>query len=174
VNRGNVTPDNSLIMLSGDTTNPNSNPGLVIQTGEFFLFGGDTLDSTISYNVATASGKALIEDYSLAIAGGNGNRTAGFGTVTESFTPANDGPLVTGFGPGGAGVTSAHESFAPAYIVGTHVSTRIQENGGRTTSDQIDISLIKENFSEVVPEPYAAVLIGSGLVLLGLRRKRAA
>src|ERR1017187_1734893 len=81
VNGGTVTPVPSLINLSADTTHPGSNPGLKIQTGEFFLFGGDTLDATISYNVATASGKALIEDYSLAIAGGNGNRTAGFGTV---------------------------------------------------------------------------------------------
>ena len=168
-----VTPDTSQINLSGDTTHPSLNPGLVIQTGQFFLFGPDTLDVTISYNVATASGAALIEDYSLTIAGGNGNRTAGFGSVTESFNPANDGPLVTGFGPGVAGVATAHEAFAPAYIAGTHVSTHIVENGGRTVSDQIDISLIRENFSET-PEPYAPVLIGSGLVLLGLRRKRAA
>jgi hypothetical protein len=41
-------------------------------------------------------------------------------------------------------------------------------------NNNLDISYIQENFSEVIPEPYAAVLIGSGLVLLGLRRKRGA
>jgi hypothetical protein len=169
VNGGTVTPNatGAGINITADATSPVADPGLRIQTGEFFLFAGQTLDVTITYSVATASGSALIEDYGLVLAGGNGN-TNGVGTVTESFS--NAGPLTAGFGPGAAGVSGAHLSFTP-FIVGTTVSTHIQENAG---TGQIDVSYIQENFSEVIPEPYAAVLIGSGLVLLGLRRKRAA
>jgi hypothetical protein len=104
------------------------------------------------------------------LAGGNGGlaQYTGVGTVTESFT--NVGPLVASFGPGTASSAGAHVAFSP-YIVGTTVTTHIQENAG---NHQIDISYIQENFSEVIPEPYAGVLIGSGLVLLGLWRKSVA
>src|ERR1035441_4318319 len=97
LNGGTVTPDVTQIMLSGDATNPISNPGLKIQTGEFFLFAPDTLDFTITYSVATASGSALMEDYDIVIAGGTGN-TPGVGTVTESFFSPDIDSLLGGLG----------------------------------------------------------------------------
>jgi hypothetical protein len=164
---GSVVPDATDITLARDTIAPLTNPGLVISSGEFFLFGSRTLDVTITYSVATASGSALLEDYGLVIAGSNGRGT-GYGDVTESLS--NVGPLTASIGPGSASNVGAHVAFSP-YIVGTTVTTHIVEFGG-TASQHMEVSYIRENFSEKLPEPYAAVLIGSGLVLLGLRRKR--
>jgi hypothetical protein len=175
VNGGTVAPDPSGIMLSGDTINPITNPGLKISSGAFYLFAGQTLDVTITYSVATASGSPLLEDYGLVIAGGNGglSRDTGVGSVTEFFD--NVAPLTVSIGPGSASSVGAHVAFDPSYIVGTTVTTHIVGSVGTTggRGDHLDISYVQENFSEI-PEPYAAVLIGSGLVLLGLRRKRVA
>ena len=168
---GTIIPSASQIMLTSDTTDPIANPGLRISSGVFSLFSGQTLDVTITYSVATASGSALMEDYGLVLAGGNGGQPqfTGVGTVTESFLNGV-GPLTASFGPGTANSAGAHVDFSP-FIVGTTVNTHIVEIAG---NNNLDISYIQENFSEVIPEPYAAVLIGSGLVLLGLRRKRGA
>lgn len=165
-----AAPLASQIRIRPDAANPITNPGLIISSGAFSIFSG-MLDATITYSVATVSGSALLEDYSLLIAGSHPGSLPGYGIVTASFSNLEGSPLVTSFGPGDSSVTSAHVAFTP-FIPGTTVTTRLQESSG--VGDFVTISAIQEHFSEQIPEPYAAVLLGSGLVLLGLRRKRVA
>jgi hypothetical protein len=79
--------------------------------------------------------------------------------------------LLASFGPGAAHINSAHVAFTP-FVSGTTVTTRIQLTNPITSADIVEISDIQEHFSEQIPEPYQTVLIGSGLLLLGLRRWR--
>ena len=149
-----------------------TNPGLSFSSGFFAVDPGQSLDVTLTFKVATLSGSALMEDYSLSIAGGNYDTTsAGVGTVTESFSNPSGTSLLASFGPGAAHINSAHTEFTP-FISGTTVTTHIQLSDPRGSSDIVEISDIQEHFSEQIPEPYETVLIGSGLLLLGLRRRR--
>jgi hypothetical protein len=163
------------ITITPDPGDGVTNPGLQITSGSFTVLSG-SLDATITYSVATLSGSAVLEDYSLLLNGTHRAGFPGYGTVTETFTSPEGTSLVTGYGPGTATNPFQHVAFTP-YIDGTTVTTEIQEyalpnDAGQP--DHVSISLIQENFSETLPEPYAAVLIGSGLVLLGLRRKKRA
>ncbi len=167
-------PDASELAVVPDPGDGVSNPGLIFSVGGFLVFPGDTLDAVITYSIGTLSGSAVIDDYSLSTAGSHTQSTGqGFGMVTESFSnnPAGT-PLVTQVGPDGFSVTSAHVDFSPYVSVAT-VTTRIHLESPSNGSDIVTISAIQEHFSEKVPEPYPTVLTGFGLLLLGLRRKRA-
>jgi hypothetical protein len=155
-----------------------TNPGLVFSVGGFLVFPGESMDATITYSISTLSGSALIRGYSLTMAGSHTAANSGglgFGSVTESFTNAPTGsPLITSVGPGPSGVFSANVNFLPL-VSGTTVTTQIHlESPNSGPLDRVTISAIQEHFSETVPEPYPAFLIGSSLLLLGLRRKRKA
>ena len=94
-----------------------TNPGLVFSVGGFLVFPGETMDATITYSVATLSGSALMQGYSLTMAGSHTAANTGglgFGSVTESFTNAPTGsPLITSVGPGPAGVFRPTSTFFP-------------------------------------------------------------
>jgi hypothetical protein len=150
-----------------------TNPGLTFGSLPFSVDAGHYMDGTFTYEVVTLSGSALIEDYTLTIAGSHTNPLStgqAFGTVTESFSNIGS-ELVTGFGPLSAHTNSAHLDFSP-FASDVVVTTKIHVESPAGGGDFVSISLVKEQFSEIIPEPYAAVLIGSGLVLLGLRRIR--
>jgi hypothetical protein len=154
-----------------DPGDGSTNPGLLFSVGGFLTFPGETMDATITYSIATLSGSNIMENYDLIIAGSNSS-SLGFGTVTESFTNAPVGsPLVASVGPGVASVHSAHVNFVP-WVSGTTVTTKIHLESPLSGGDLVTISAIQEHFSEAVPEPYETILIGSGLLLFGLRRKR--
>jgi hypothetical protein len=115
-----------------------------------------------------------MEDYDLIIAGSHTAKPLGlgFGSVTESFSNAPAGtPLVATVGPDGTAIVSAHANFVP-WVSGTIVTTKIHlESPNSGPFDVVTISAIQEHFSEAVPEPYEAILIGSGLLFFGLFRK---
>jgi hypothetical protein len=167
-----VANETSVIPDPGDGV---TNPGLIFSVGGFLVFPGESMTATISYQIATLSGSALIEDYSLVIAGSHTAQPTGqgSGTVTESFGNAPAGtPLVASVGPGGSTQLTGHVDFTQ-YVVGTTVTTVIQlQSPNSAPSDIVTISAIQEHFSEVVPEPYESVLIGSGLLFLGMRLRR--
>jgi hypothetical protein len=153
-----------------------SNPGIIFSVGGFLVFPGQTMDATITYTVATLSGSSVIQGYDLTMAGSHTAAPTGLGSgsVTESFTNAPAGtPLVTSIGPLGNNVNSASTSFLP-WVSSTTVTTQIhlQSPGDSGPFDIVTISAIQEHFSENVPEPYETLLIGSGLLLFGLWRKR--
>jgi hypothetical protein len=153
-----------------------TNPGIIFSVGGFLVFPGETMSATITYQIATLSGSALIEDYSLLIAGSHTAQPIGqgSGTVTESFgnSPAGT-PLVASIGPNGSTSLSGHVEFSP-FVVGTKVTTVIQlQSPNDDFKDKVTISAIQEHFSEMVPEPYESTLIGSGLLVLALRLRRA-
>jgi hypothetical protein len=167
-------PDASELAVVPDPGDGVSNPGLIFSLGGFLVFPGDTLDAVITYSIGALSGSAVIDDCSLSTAGSHTQSTGeGFGLVTESFSnnPAGT-PLVTQVGPDGFRVNSAHIDFSPYVSVAT-VTTQIHLESPSNGSDIVTISAIQEHFSEKLPEPYPTVLTGFGLLLLGLRRKRA-
>ncbi len=151
-----------------------SDPGILFSVGGFLVFPGKTLDATITYTVATLSGSAVMEGYSLDIAGSHtGQPTgAGSGSVTESFSGNPLGtPLVTSVGPFAAATLSAETDILP-WVSSTTVTTQIHLQSPVDGNDRVTISAIEEHFAEAVPEPYETILIGSGLLFFGLWRKR--
>jgi hypothetical protein len=146
-----------------------TDPGIIFSNGGFLAFAAQTLDVTITYSVATNGGSAVMSGYNLTLAGSDSPAgQGGSGSVTETFSnnPAGT-PLVTTIGPNG----TASVDFLP-WVSGTTVTTQIHLQSQGT--DIVSISAVQEHFSETVPEPYQAVLIGSGLLFFGLCRKRKA
>jgi hypothetical protein len=159
----------SQVTVTPQTASP-LDPGIRFSSMPISVSAGGTMDVTISYVVATLSGSALIEDYSLSGITGSA-ATNGWGTVTASFDNTVQ-QLLAGVGafPG----TPLSEIDLSTFANVVHVSTTIHvtKPSGTPPGGLASISIAQENFSEQIPEPFSAVLIGSGLVLLGLRRIR--
>ena len=168
-----LAPDSSGITVDLFAGATPADPGLSFGSFGFAVYGGQTLDATITYSVATVSGSSLLEDYSLDIAGAyfDGSAITGIGSVTESFSNPAVGPLVDAIVPGGVNSVSGAVIFNP-HVSGTTVTTAIHMTLPETDETGfITISGVNEGFSEQLPEPGVVVLIGSGLCFLGLRRK---
>jgi hypothetical protein len=150
--------------VTPDTTDPVTDPGIQFSNMVIVAGAGHTMDVSIAYKVATLSGSALIEDYSLSMITGSGAK--GSGTVTVSFDNTGE-KLFDGVG-NFSGTPVSHIDLSP-FVNGAQVTTAISVTG---TTGFAGISIAQVNFSEQIPEPYEAVLIGSGLLLLGLRRIR--
>jgi hypothetical protein len=167
----------SNVQIGASASNAYTNPGLRISSGAFSISAGVTgapkvYDANIWYSVMTLSGTAVLEDYSLLVAGSHDfPALPGSSIITETFSNGSTAPaMVVGYGPFNAVAATAHEQFTP-WLSRIDVNTHILENVG--PGDSVSISFIQESFSQTVPEPYGAVLIGSGLILLGMWRKRA-
>jgi hypothetical protein len=149
----------------------NTDPGIQFSTGAWQAFPGQTNDFVLSYTVAAPPGM-LIDDAGLAITGGiAGPPGSGVGTVNEHLNnPVIDisgSPLV-------AAVPSpdhAHLDFSsPVQSLNVVNNIHLQSTLGHPT-----ISAINEDFSQIqsAPEPVGTLLIGSGILVFGLKwRKR--
>jgi hypothetical protein len=160
-------PTASQIQVQTNLFDGFSNVGIVFNTGGWITSNGAVLDQVISYQVATISGFAAIKDATLTITGtltGNG----GSGNVTETLTPAQLGSPIGTAIPNPVSVNILFG--APVNTLA--VSTEVKVVGGVGFTDFAHISIVENDFSEIVPEPFGFLLTGSGLVLLGLASRR--
>lgn len=147
-----------------------SNIGIAFNSGGWVISSGIPIDSIISYNVATVSGDAIIEDATLTITG-QLTGVGGSGNVVETLTPPIPGsPLIASL-PSSLVVNI---NFSGTMQSTFAVQDEINLVGGTGFSDLAHISAIENDFSEFVsaPEPLTTVLIGLGLLGLGIARRK--
>jgi hypothetical protein len=137
--------------------------------GGWVISSSGVLDQTISFNVITLSGQALIKDLTLIIAASLSDST-GSVNVTESVVPSVAGTPLTA----NVGTQLVHNDFSPNYQTSFAVSDHLAVTGGSSFLSFAHLSAIENDFSELVtvPEPTIASLIGSGLLLFGLVQRR--
>ncbi len=160
-------PTASQIQVQPNLFDGFSNVGIVFNSGGWITSFGTVSDSIISYNVATISGYAAIKDATLTITG-TLTGTGGSGTVTETLAPAQLGSPITTTVPDPVSV----KILFGAPVNTLAVSTEVKVVGGVGFTDFSHISIVENDFSEIVPEPFGFLLTGSGLVLLGLVSRR--
>ena len=148
-----------------------SNPGISFNSGGWTADPGFPIDAILSYNVATQSGAPIIEDATLTITG-TLTGTGASSNVKETLTPAVPGSPLQVFLPG----TSQHITFLAneqsSFLVKNEINVFVDP---AFPASNAHISVVENQFSEdiLIPEPMVTVLIGSGLLLFGIvRRKR--
>jgi len=140
--------------------------GIIFNSGGWITSFSTTLDSIITYRVATLSSFPGIKDATLTITG-TLTGTGGSGGVTETLTPAVAGSPINTTLPS---PVSVNINFTP--VAGLAVSDEVKVVGGTGFTDFAHISIVENDFSQIIPEPYGVALIGSGLLALGVLRRR--
>ncbi|HXK05099.1 MAG TPA: PEP-CTERM sorting domain-containing protein [Verrucomicrobiae bacterium] len=175
-----TAPTSSQVMINGDGSNPNE-PGLIFtspSTGGWTVTGTATpgspiyIDSNISFNVAVIGNLPLITDASLNIAGSFNIVGQAVADIGETITYA-----------GGSLALEVDSNLGPFTSVGSLPNVSglkvnkdliviIPAPSSGTFSGTATITSFREGFSESTPEPVTMALLGSGLVALGLLRRR--
>ena len=144
-----------------------SNPGISFNSGGWTADVGFPIYEILDYNVATAGGSAVIEDATLTITGtltGAGS----LGSVTETLNPFVLGDPLTTTLPG---TLSDHISFLSNQQTSFAVQNEIKLSITSAIATS-HISVVENQFSENIPEPRVTVLMGSGLLLFGIARRK--
>jgi len=173
---GGVTPvPSSAVDIVGDPSNPNE-PGLVFSsTGWTVSSTGGThgtidLDSSIQFTVVTLDGRPLILDSSLNFTGNFSVTGVAGADIAETVRPGGVPPGISfhvdSTGPFASTVT--FPSAVSLVTVSKDLVVIIPPNQAGTAT----ITSFREGFSENIPEPVGGFLIGSGLLGLGLLRRR--
>jgi hypothetical protein len=176
---GTTAPTSSQVTVVGDSSNVNE-PGLVFSSTGWTVSGTSTfanplyIDSNIAFTVAVVGLQPLIIDASLDFANHfnvSGQGVAVIGeTVTLGSTNTSTGLHVdSSNGP----YTSVNQ-FSPVSFVRVNkdLIVEVPQNIDAATGTAT-IMQFREGFSEM-PEPVTCVLFGSGLLGLGLLRRRRA
>ena len=147
-----------------------SNEGIIFaSTGWFVNTSSPTLasyvDSSIQFAVSTLSHAALIDDADMLLLSAS-TTGAGKATIGETVNPGGYSLTVKASGP-----LASEVYFPKTSTVSVIKDLRVSLPAASSGSAQINS--FEEDFS-VAPEPAGMALIGSGLVLLGLWRRRAA
>uniref|UniRef100_Q01QF6 PEP-CTERM protein-sorting domain-containing protein n=1 Tax=Solibacter usitatus (strain Ellin6076) TaxID=234267 RepID=Q01QF6_SOLUE len=174
-NSGAIAPTGAQVNIVGDISDPNE-PGLVFSSSLWTVSATNPLrnvyiDASISFTVATMDGAALIKDGTLSFAGTESTTGQGHALIGETLILGGGPPSTTlGVDSIGGPFTSI-TTFSPVSFV--TVSKNLQVNVSAGTTGTASIASFREGFSEM-PEPVSCVLFGSGLLGLGILRRRRA
>lgn len=167
----------SVLMLAGSITvhaedvNP-LEPGLVYHA-PWVALGGQTMDSTIEFNVWVGPGGNPIDDILLAMSGLGHTNPAGSVGVDETVLQGNK--YVTSanvYFDGGVKITDLE--VIPSTFGPLNITKDISLSGGPAgATGRSAVSEVTNGFSETgkVPEPISLILLGSGLAGAGLYRR---
>jgi len=173
---GNGVPvPDTAVFVTADTLDPN-NPGFHFASSAWTVSSSvnDTfdsfVDSTINFDVATLSGQALIDDNTLTLNAFSSSGLGFFLAVDEQYTPDPSGLGLHVHSDPFSTTTTDHRVFTP--INALHVTKDLFLGAENHTTSTATITQFSENFSEIgAPEPLGFVLMGSGLIGLGIRRR---
>ena len=151
-------------------------PGLIFASDNWFVPSASTttasyVDSSFSFTVTALNGSgALLEDGTLTL-GQFSVAGTGLVDITETINPASLQLQVDSAGP-----LVDHKSFAPTSTVNVlkDLLVAVPRNRTGSATGSAQVFSFEEDFSQVsaVPEPIGAALIGSGLLALGVLRRR--
>jgi hypothetical protein len=163
----------SAVTVTADPSNPNE-PGIFF-TSDWAISSTTPaasqifLDSTIQFTVSVIGGAALIQDASLSFAGFASSTGQGVADIAETVilnggTSSTNLEVDTVNGP-----FTQTVGFTPQSTVRVSKDMILVLASGQTGS--ATITQFREGFSEL-PEPLTTALLGSGLLGLGLLRRR--
>jgi hypothetical protein len=150
------------------------NPGILFSSNDWIVNGSDPsllsfVDASIGFTVTVQPGGNLIDDASLTLTSVAFTGT-GSADVGETILAANGLTALGALGVDASGPLTDEVSFAPTNIVLASKDMFVGVPAGSDGTAQV--FSFAENFSEI-PEPVGSVLIGSGLLALGVWRRRA-
>jgi hypothetical protein len=179
-----VAPTAAQVMVNGDSSNP-IQPALIFSSTGWTVSGTATLarplfiDSAIGFTVAVIGLQPLIIGGSLDMTGTTTTTGQGLVSIAETLN-LGGGPASSGLG-----VDSATSHFLDTASFAAVSSVRVNKNlivtvprppiGTPTATGSATITSFREGFTQIstaTPEPFSAILFGSGLVGLAMFRRR--
>jgi hypothetical protein len=155
-----------LTPVIADVYNPG--PGIVFSSANWVVSasGVDSLvDSSIFFSVSVLSGEPNMEDGTLTLSSFTVTGT-GVADISETIGPSSTQLQVDSGGP-----FASHAYFPSTNTVTVAKDLFLFVAAGEPGSGFIQVNSFEEDFSET-PEPVSVLLIGSGLLGLGLWRRR--
>ena len=170
---GAVAPDGTQVFVTPDPANVNE-PGLVFSSSMWSVSGNAidgaiAVDASIGFSVATVGNIPLIVDASLDFTGHNGATGGGQAFIGETVLEGGNSVGLEVDSTNGPYLSIANFSAVSTLSVTKNLQVRI----ARGTTGTASITSFREGFSEM-PEPVSCVLFGSGLLGLGILRRRRA
>jgi hypothetical protein len=157
VGAGSYNPGPSIVFTSSGWVVPSASPTT-----------RSLVDSSIGFTVTALDGSALIEDAGLILSSYSASGS-GFVDITETVTP---GPTSLQLQVDSGGPFASHTTFAPTSVVTVLKDVLLAVPASADpTSGSVQLGSFEEDFSQA-PEPVAALVVGSGLVAIGLLRRR--